>query len=198
MSTALEALNGHVVPDHEHVHEHEQLRAQHDFDARDQRLTETLAAEVNGLRELLDDELVARDHLTALLERSKERERRITRAIAVLEGTSAQGATSSSARPAAAAPKASAKKKNAWDVSEATVERVRDGFMRYWRDVSQGEPFTQTLLCTWMGENGEGVGGDTIRRVMAKLREREIVRVTGTTRGGGKLWAPMPEHAHVD
>jgi len=44
-----------------------------------------------------------------------------------------------------------------------------------------------------MGTNGDGVASDTVRKVMGILRERELIRKTGTTRGGGTLWAPMRE-----
>jgi hypothetical protein len=180
MTTAVEASNGHV-----------QIQL-HDFAAQDRRLADVLGNEIDSLRELLDAELNSRDELAQLLERSKERERRITRAIAVLEGGINQHAVSS--KPAAAKAKPKPKKSTLWDVSEATVERVRVGFLRYWTEQPTPEqPFTQTALATWMGEQGNGISGETIRRAMDRLREREIVRVCGTTRGGGKLYAPMPE-----
>jgi hypothetical protein len=178
MTTAVEASNGHV-----------QIQL-HDFAAQDRRLADVLGNEIDSLRELLDAELNSRDELAQLLERSKERERRITRAIAVLEGGINQHAVSSKPAAAKAKPKP---KSTLWDVSEATVERVRVGFMRYWTEQPTPEqPFTQTVLAAWMGEQGNGIGGETIRRAMDRLREREVVRVCGTTRGGGKLYAPMP------
>lgn len=176
MTTAVEASNGHV-----------QL---HDFDAHDRRLAEVLGDEINDLRSLLDDEIKGRDHLKSLLDRSVERERRITRAIAVLEGTNAQSAASKPTTASKPKPKGT---KDSWTVGEETVERVRVAFLRYWDEQPEPQqPFTQTVLAAWMGEQGRGVGGETIRRVMERLRQREIVRVTGTTRGGGKLYAPMP------
>jgi hypothetical protein len=38
----------------------------------------------------------------------------------------------------------------------------------------------------------ERIGDETIARVFDVLREREIVRKAGVTRGGGILWALMP------
>jgi hypothetical protein len=174
--TALADTNGHT-----------QLRSD-GFADRDKHLADVLEAEVDDLRALLDDELKGRDELAQLLERSRERERRLTRAIAVLEGGVNQQAPRKTAATAAAK-----EPKGGWEVSSATVERVHAAFLRYWNEEANGQPFTQTTLATWLGQHGQGIGGDTIRKAMHTLRDRELVRKCGTTRGGGKLWAPMPE-----
>jgi hypothetical protein len=167
--TALEATNGHVP------------QQPHDFDEHDRQLAGTLETQVH--------ELKGREHLASLLERSKQRERRLTRAITALESGAPQ-ATTTTATTKTAAAKA---KKLAWTPSEATVQRVFDGFQRYTAEFGD-EPFTMTVLAKWMGQNGEGVGGETVRRAVEVLRSREQLRKCGTTRGGGALWALMPEH----
>jgi hypothetical protein len=165
------------------------------FVAHDDSMASALDDQTSDMRRLLAAELDGRDHLEKLLEQSKERERRLTRAIAILDG----GTTSSSPKAAASKPTAKPKPKTNenWTVSEETVERVLDAFKRY--AVDHPDPFTQTTLATWMGEQGEGIGGETIRRAMTALRDREIVRKCGTTRGGGALWALMPTtHAELE
>jgi hypothetical protein len=36
------------------------------------------------------------------------------------------------------------------------------------------------------------IQGTTVRKALEVLRERELIRVAGRARGGGKLWALMP------
>lgn len=172
------STNGHVVP-HADTPDHET----HDVAMRD-----AMREQVSSMRALLDQELATRSHLERLLDESKQRERRLTRAVAALEGDSIS-ATHAVAKPK---PQPKAKANDGWAVSDDTVERVWQAFQRYDAEIAHGEPFTMTSLARWMGEQGQGVGGETIRRAFAVLREREHVRKAGTTRGGGVLFTQMP------
>jgi len=168
------------------------------LDALDHEVVARLDAHAAELRALLADEHARRDILEQLLERSKHRERGLTRAIAGLEAAAnAQAAelearTTTTSKPAAKKA-ASGSNKATWTPSEERITHIWQQFQRYSAEVSKGEPFTQTTLATWMGTNGDGVASDTVRKVMGILRERELIRKTGTTRGGGTLWAPMRE-----
>jgi hypothetical protein len=177
--TALSETNGHVVQ--------QQLR--HDFEVHAEQMSTAMDEQVGAMRGLLEDELKERTHLEQLLEASKERERRLAKAVAVLEG----GVNQHAMRAPTQTSKPKPKKKDDWNVSAKTVERVLEGFTRYWNEEANGEPFTQTMLATWLTAQGQGIGGDTIRKAMGSLRDRELVRKCGTTRGGGILWAPMPD-----
>jgi predicted phage tail protein len=161
-----------------------------DFEAQAEQMTVAMRDQIAAMRALLDNEVAGRSHLEQLLDDSKEREKRLVRAVAVLEG----GVNNHAITAKPKKPSKPAAKDNGWNVSEATVQRIWAAFQRYATEVAGGEPFTQTSMAAWMTANGEGVGGDTIRKSMLALRERELVRVAGTTRGGGKLWAPMPDH----
>ena len=57
----------------------------------------------------------------------------------------------------------------------------------------QPGPISMTALAPQTG----GIGKDTVRRALWWLREEGRVRHAGTTQGGGKLWAAMPEEARV-
>jgi hypothetical protein len=177
--TALSETNGPVVQ--------QQLR--HDFEVHAEQMSTAMDEQVGSMRALLEDELKERTHLEQLLEASKERERRLAKAVAVLEG----GVNQHAMRAPTQTSKPKPKKKDDWNVSAKTVERVLEGFTRYWNEEANGEPFTQTMLATWLTAQGQGIGGDTIRKAMGSLRDRELVRKCGTTRGGGILWAPMPD-----
>lgn len=53
--------------------------------------------------------------------------------------------------------------------------------------LAAGEPVTQTQVATATRQAGE-----TTRRCMELLRERQLIRLVGTTRGGGRTFAAMP------
>lgn len=181
--TAVAATNGHAPV------------SPNPYAQRDEHLSSGVAAEIESLRRLLDAELEGRAEIEALLDNSKERERRLARAIAILEHGSQ---TQQQAAAAAAKPKPAAKDTTNWNVSAETVERVREAFFAYYATEGEGEPFTMTTLAAWMGKNRKGIGGETIRRAFEVLRRDEIIRVCGTTRGGGKMFAPMPEQQQLN
>ena len=181
--TSLAQTNGHAPP-------------RDTFHDRDTHLAEVFESEIADLHEMLDDELKGRRELEVLLDRSKERERRLVRAIAVLEHGSANATQTTTAKPKAAAPKSQGKgaKKSdgSWNIGESTVERVLQGFKDYAEAHPDQPSYTMTMVAAWMGSQGQGVGGETIRRAVNALREREQLRKAGTTRGGGTLYALMP------
>jgi len=164
---------------------HAPMRAENPLVAHDRHLRDVLAAEVEDLNAILEEEIAIRRELEALLEASKLRERRIARAVAILIDEPAPAAS----KPA---PKPKVKAHDKWEVSEPTIERVWDGYRQYVAKHGN-DPITRTVLGAWMTENGQGIGGETIRKAFDALRERELIRMAGTTRGGGKLWALMPE-----
>jgi hypothetical protein len=163
---------------------------------RDREVSAFLDEKIAELRDMLDVELEGRTELEALLDASKARERRITRALAVLEDQPLNNHAPKQAAPAAAKPR-DRKNENEWRVSEPTIERVLDAFTRYSVE-HPAEPFTMTVLAAWMKEHGEGVGGETVRKAVHTLRDRGLVRACGTTRGGGTLYALMPSHGELE
>jgi hypothetical protein len=81
--------------------------------------------------------------------------------------------------------KARKRKGDDWEISEAKVGMVLAAI----RGLGDGATFTAATL-----GKADGLSPDTARKAIAALREREIVRFVSTTRGGGKLYALMPEH----
>jgi hypothetical protein len=73
--------------------------------------------------------------------------------------------------------------KHNWQASEESIEKVLAA-MKAWPE----ETCTQTQLT-----QAASLAPETVRRAVDALRERELVRVAGTTRGGGKLLALMPD-----
>lgn len=77
-------------------------------------------------------------------------------------------------------PAGTSAKKN-WTISERAVTKVLEAVRL------ESEPITKTELARKIK-----MSGDTIAMAFDVLREREQVRITGSTRGGGKLYLPMP------
>jgi hypothetical protein len=95
-------------------------------------------------------------------------------------------------RKAAAAPKAKsggARDSHDWHISDAKVDEVFERIKAWMKRTGETE-FTATTIAN--SPEGEGYGNESFRRAAAVLRERELIRLVGPTRGGGKLFALMP------
>lgn len=135
--------------------------------------TQELTAELEVL--LLEEEQVVEKLTTALAE-GKARRDHLKKALEHLTGDSEKY------RPKKAAKDTGTKKPVKWEVSEDRVQKVLEGFRQ------QGEPITPTQLAGKIG-----VTGETAKKAVDKLRERELIRYMGATRGGGSLYSLMPE-----
>jgi hypothetical protein len=131
---------------------------------------------VDELRDLVAVEQGIYEDLKAQADQAKGRRDGYQRALDHIQGA---------AKVAAAAPKSPKKKSALWAPSEDKIDMVWQAI----REASaQGpDPITQTTL---VGELP--MGADTVRKAFEVLRERELIRVAGRARGGGKLWALMP------
>ncbi len=137
---------------------------------------------VTSLRMLIAKEDKTRDKLASLLEASKTREKRARKALADLTGET------SAAKPGPK-PKGDVRSAPDWTPSEERIEAVRAAFFKHFD--SEGTPITGTEIGRKMKDAGDGVASETIAKSVAILRDREVLRLHSTTRGGGKLWAPM-------
>lgn len=154
-----------------------------DYVEHDQHQRSAVEALTTDIELALADELHGRRELEALLTASKEREANFRKAIAALGGKppTTQG------RPASSA------KGGGWSPSEERITFVFEQF-KLWIAAEPELEHTKTKLAEWITEHNEvGVAHDTVSKCMDVLRERELVRITGTVRGGGKTWALMPE-----
>jgi hypothetical protein len=132
-----------------------------------QRLTDEL-------RDLVAEEQLIYDDLKAKADEAKSRRDGYQRALDHIQGASKVAAAKPAKRP-----------KGDWRPSEDKVEMVWQAFREAWQQSPQ--PLSHTALGKQLP-----MGSDTLRKAFDVLRERELIRVAGTARGGGKLWAPMP------
>jgi hypothetical protein len=133
-----------------------------------QRLTDEL-------RDLVAEEQLIYDDLKAKADEAKSRRDGYQRALDHIQGASK---VATAAKPAKRA-------KGDWSPGEDKVEMVWQAFRAEWQRSPQ--PLSHTALGKLLP-----MSPDTVRKVFDVLRERELIRVAATGRGGGKLWAPMP------
>lgn len=148
-----------------------------DLKAISERIDERLASECADLRELLEVEQLLINEAEKILAHSNERAKRVRRALAALEGTSAQ--------PQKPPQRQEGRKANEWQVSEERIAYV----LTLWQ--AQAEPVTSTYLA----ESTGGISTETVSKATAVLRERELIRKVAKVRGGGWTYAVMPEVA---
>lgn len=78
--------------------------------------------------------------------------------------------------------------KHGWVVSDERVEFVYNRFKELARELEGG-----LITPTQLSDMTKGISGETARKAFDAMREREMIRLAGSTRGGGKLYALMPE-----
>ena len=142
----------------------------HDVETRPVSVADALDEHVRGLEALLVPLRAERDQLKARVAELGEQEKRIAHAI----GSLRPGRRDPAPAPASA-PKG-------WTPSE---ERLKSLFALF---VAEPKPISPTQLA----EKTEGLGVETASKGAKILRERQLLRVAGALRGGGKLYAPMP------
>jgi hypothetical protein len=123
------------------------------------------------------------EELSELLEASRARSKRMRKAMDSLTNTSSTATTLPT--------KKKARKRSSgdnWSISDKKVDEVLHAI----HGLGEGATFTASIL-----GKAEGLSPDTARKAIEVLREREVVRFVSTTRGGGKLFALMPEHTGV-
>jgi DNA-binding transcriptional ArsR family regulator len=130
---------------------------------------------VRGLEELLIPLRAERDQLQAQLDALKTKERAIIHATAALR-------PAPRTPPSAPKAQAKAKAKGGWTPSEERLKSLFELILK------ESEPVSPTQLA----EKSEGLGVETAGKGFKILRDRELIRVTARLRGGGALYAPMP------
>lgn len=176
MSTAM--TNGHVSPTTERT----------EFDAAADHMRSAVADQVASMRALLHQEVAGREHLEQLLNDSKDREKRLQRAVDALEGTPARPAAKQPAAPAKPAKADRAVSPQRMEVAFAALTKVYE---------REGKAVTRTMVVEHLAGTNGAMSHGTCRKAFEQLRDDERVRIAGATRGGGKLWAPMPVASDV-
>lgn len=143
------------------------------------RAAERLAAQAQSLQELLTDEDAVQARLREALDESRARQHALQRAVAALTPKSRDDDAPTRGRPPG---KTKTRDSNAWHVSAAKTDQVMQALVAY------GEPVTGTRLA-----EGTSISPEAVRRSLTVLRDSGRVRLAGRSRGGGKLYAPMPE-----
>lgn len=139
---------------------------------------------------MADEEAASRADVEHFVEESRERERRIRKAVAALEGVP----LGAGGRPKAApAPKVAAKggrpQPVSMDVADAVLAKARELMAASGKDT-----FSRPELVKAM----PGKSGETIRRGLLLLRDQERIRLAGKGKGAGRsqtatnLYALMP------
>lgn len=130
-------------------------------------------ASLTRLLELADEEEAQR---RAELERIQADRRRIKRALDSLTGQQTTPVAASSKR----------KQQRDWTLSEAKIQQV-------WEII-------RTLPDEFCGSDLRKLGfsPEVARRSLLTLRERELIRVTRSLRGGGKAYKLMPGAADIE
>lgn len=154
------------------------------FQEHEEEMRDGMRDLVVSAQMLLRDASKHRTQLEALLDESKQRERRLAKVISDLTGESA---TTAKKQQQSAADR----DKHDWTPSEERIEAIKRAFFEFAEQQGDGAPFTQTEVARFMKESNRGVSSETIAKAVVILRDREVLRAAGKTRGGGTLWAPM-------
>lgn len=151
----------------------------------DERRSFSIAEQIEDMKRLAREEAESRAEVERFVDSSRERERRLLKAIAALEGVP----LGAGGKPKAA-PKVAAKAPAVQLVSPA----VADEILVVVRELLAGredQTFSRPELAKLMPRSGE-----TIRRGLELLREQERVRLAGkrgTGRTAKNLYALMPD-----
>jgi hypothetical protein len=141
-----------------------------------------IGEQVKDLRRMVQEEIASRAEVERFVDASRERERRLVKAIAALEGV-----------PLGAGGRPKARPKSPQPVSPGVADEVLTAAKVLLADRAE-QTFTRPELVKAMPERS----GETIRRGLELLREQQRIRLSGK-RGGGKtatnLYALMPDVA---
>lgn len=122
------------------------------------------------MRVLLEAEQARERQLTLDLRASVDRRKMLEKVIDMLEGKEKPKSQPKHRKPVG----------KEWSISERKLEEV-------WQVLRvQTKPFTAN------GISGNGNSSESIRRAVMILRDRGLLRLVGTARGGGRLLLPMP------
>lgn len=137
-----------------------------------ERAEDQIVQRLQALVDLGSDEVRRLENELATAKQGRERYRRALQAL-----------TGGSEKKAPKQPSG-----GSWRISDERVEFV----LRRFKEVApqrQGGMVTPTQL----SDVTDGISGETVRRAFEVLRQRELIRAAGNTRGGGQLYALMPE-----
>jgi hypothetical protein len=145
-----------------------------------------LAQHVEALRQMIRVEADSRSEYERLVEESKERERRLVKAVAALEGVPLSAGGRPKAQASAKGPKTHQV------VAPVVADEVLVVIRRLLAETGESTVTRPQLIKAMPGRSGE-----TVRRGLKLLREQERVRVAGRAGNGGRtsavLYALMPD-----
>lgn len=128
------------------------------------------------LEDLLEKQEQEAERLSGLLHESQTKCKRYRRALGDLKGTSDVDQRNK---------RASGKSGHSWNISEDKLQKV-------WKRIQELVGPEDTFTGTDIGNQTPGLSGEAVRRAMVVLRERELLRKAGSGRGGGTIYALMP------
>lgn len=159
------------------------------LDAYLESTSKTRSRIVEELAELRDTEQRLCDELTKQAAEARTRCANYARAIEALGTKTAKPKTP---KPSKLAPRP-IKGANDWQISDTKVAEVERRVRELLPDAPNG-----TVTAAYIANHTESLSPETARRALQVLREREVVRIAGTGKGGGVLFALMPEGSGAD
>lgn len=149
---------------------------------------------VDELTDLRDSEQGLVGELTRQASEARARCANYQRAIDALSTRGKRTPAPVKAKPA---PKGRASAQNQ-PIADEKVELIRQRAV----ELLPGSPHrvgdVHAITAGWLAENTDGLSPETARRGLLVLRDREVVRVAGSGKGGGVLYALMPEGSDDD
>lgn len=137
---------------------------------------ESVADEIAGrIRTAIAAEQARRAEAERLVDESRAEERRLQGALDKLQ-------------PPARKRQSRAPGSHDWQVSDGKVEEV----FRHFVELREQDPDAR-ISAGYLAEHTPGLSPESARRALYVLRERERIRISGKTRGGGVSWDLMPE-----
>lgn len=138
-------------------------------------------ATIQEARTLIEAERKTRAEYEQAVKDSVARERQLKRLLSALEA---------SGKPKPATKRANASSKD-WTLSEAKLERTQPIVLAFGLEHPKGFAAGSVAKAT------PKLSPESTRRVIEAMRDRELVRPSGRTRGGGTNWKLTPEGKRV-
>lgn len=139
-------------------------------------------ATIREARALIEAEQKTRAEYEQAVKDSVARERQLKRLLSALEA---------SGEPKPAKPAKRAKASPGWTMSEAKLERTQPIILAFGLEHPKGFAAGSVAKAT------PKLSPESARRVIEAMRDRELVRPSGRTRGGGTNWKLTPEGRRV-
>lgn len=175
------------------------VREQSPLDRYLESTTKTASRIAEELAELRDSESALEVELTRQANEARARKDTYQRALNALTKGSAAPARAPAQAPRPRSSGVRISRKADWQVTDEKVEEVRQRMIALLptspHKAGNGDP---AITAGFVADNTDGLSPEAAKKALTVLREREQIRVAGTGKGGGVLFALMPDPADGD